>query len=372
MKTANGHEIIQLFESWSPRTFALEGDSVGLQIGQLNRPISKVLVTLDVTIDVIHEAIDQNCQLILAHHPPIYRPLQNLRTDTPAGKMMELCIKHDLAVYAAHTNLDVAQGGVNDLLAEALQLQQIKVLEETFAETLMKLVVFVPTTHATQLRDQLALAGAGKIGQYDSCSFSSKGIGRFQPLDGATPAIGEMNRLEVVEEEKIEVVFPSSKQSKILKTMYAHHPYEEVAFDLLALEAKTNQQGIGRIGVLSQPMSLDSFAKKVKEQLGVPFVRVVGEGATEISKVAVLGGDGNKYIHKARRAGAEVLVTGDMYFHTAQDAQAIGLSIVDPGHHVESIMKKGVSEKMNQLCENLKYTCNFIPSSLSTEPFRLL
>ncbi|WP_075618106.1 Nif3-like dinuclear metal center hexameric protein [Paenisporosarcina indica] len=372
MKTANGYEIIQLFESWSPKSFALKDDSVGLQIGQLNRPITNVLVTLDVTMDVIQEAIDQNCQLILAHHPPIYRPLQNLRTDTPAGKMIELCIKHDIAVYAAHTNLDVAPGGVNDLLADALQLQQIKVLEETFAETLMKLVVFVPSTHGTRLREQLALAGAGKIGAYDSCSFSSKGVGRFKPLDGAKPAIGNIHQLAEVEEEKIEVVFPSSEQSRILKAMYAHHPYEEVAFDLLALESKTKQQGIGRIGVLRHPLPLDSFAENVKNQLSVPFVRVVGDGGTEIRKVAVLGGDGNKYIQKAKRAGADVLVTGDMYFHTAQDAQAIGLSIVDPGHHVESIMKKGVSIKMNQLCENQKYTCKFIPSSISTEPFRLL
>lgn len=372
MKTVNGYEIIQLFESWSPKSFALEGDPVGLQIGQLNRPITNVLVTLDVTVDVIHEAIQQNCQMILAHHPPLYRPLKNLRTDTPAGKMIELCIKHDIAVYAAHTNLDVAPGGVNDLLAEALQLQDMKVLEETYAEDLMKLAVFVPESHASELREQLAMAGAGQIGQYDSCSFSSNGIGRFQPLAGANPTIGEINRLEEVEEEKVEVVFPSSDRSRMLKAMYAHHPYEEVAFDLITLDTKANQQGIGRIGVLKQPMSLDSFAELVKDRLGVPFVRVVGEGGTQIRKVAVLGGDGNKYIQKAKRAGADVLVTGDLYFHVAQDALALGLTIVDPGHHVESIMKKGVSVKMNQLCDHHKYGCTFIPSGISTEPFRML
>jgi len=372
MKTVNGYEIIQLFESWSPKTYALEGDPVGLHIGQLNRPVENVLVTLDVTIEVVQEAIDQNCQLILAHHPPIYRPLKNLRTDTPSGKLMELCIKNDIAVYAAHTNLDVAPGGVNDLLAEALQLQDINVLEETYSEPLLKLAVYVPTLDAPQLRRHLALAGAGKIGHYDSCSFSMKGSGRFQPLDGANPYIGDVNHLEEVEEEKVEVVFASSKKSKVLKAMYANHPYEEVAFDLWTLESRAEQQGIGRIGSLSQPMTLDSFAAKVKEQLDVPFVRVVGIGSAEIRKVAVLGGDGNKYIQKAKRAGAEVLVTGDLYFHVAQDAQALGLSVIDPGHHVESIMKKGVSEKMNALCGNKNYKCSFIPSSISTEPFRLI
>lgn len=371
MKTANGHEIIQLFESWSPKFFALDDDPIGLQIGQLNRQVQNVLVTLDVTLEVVQEAIDHNCQLILAHHPPIYRPLKNLRTDTPTGKIMELCIKHDIAVYAAHTNLDVAPGGVNDLLAEALELQKISILDETYAESLMKLAVFVPITHSEVLRKQLAFVGAGQIGNYDSCSFSSIGTGRFQPLDGSKPVIGQLNKVEQVEEEKVEVVFASSKKSKILKAMYEHHPYEEVAFDLWPLESKTSQQGIGRIGLLHQPLSLDAFAEKVKEQLKVPFVRIVGDATKSIRKVAVLGGDGNKYIQTAKRAGADVLVTGDLYFHVAQEAQTLGLSVIDPGHHVESIMKSGVSVKMNRLCEENKYDCRFIPSSISTEPFRV-
>ena len=191
-------------------------------------------------------------------------------------------------------------------------------------------------------------------------------------MEGASPTIGEINRLEEVNEDKVEVVFASSKKSRILKAMYKHHPYEEVAFDLWTLETSTNQQGIGRIGQLLHPMSLDAFAANIKKQLNVPFVRVVGNGETMVRKVAVLGGDGNKYIQKARRAGVDVLVTGDLYFHVAQDAQAIGLSVVDPGHHVESIMKMGVSQKMNEMCEQKNYKCTFIASSISTEPFRQL
>ncbi|MCZ8536051.1 Nif3-like dinuclear metal center hexameric protein [Paenisporosarcina quisquiliarum] len=372
MKTANGHEIIQLFESWSPKFYALDDDPIGLQIGQLNRPVQKVLVTLDVTLEVVQEAIDQKCQMILAHHPPIFRPLKNLRTDSPSGEMFALCIKHDIAVYAAHTNLDVAPGGVNDLLAEALGLQEINILEETYAEPMMKLAVYVPTSASEDLRKSLARAGAGKIGNYDSCSFSSTGIGRFQPLEGANPTIGTKNHLEEVNEDKVEVVFPASNKAKVLKAMYTHHPYEEVAFDLWTQDTKTQEQGIGRIGSLEQPMSLDAFAQRVKDRLSVPFVRIVGEAGANIRKVAVLGGDGNKYIQKAKRAGADVLVTGDLYFHVAQDAQALGLNVIDPGHHVESIMKKGVSEKMNGMCKEKKFDCTFVASKISTEPFRIL
>lgn len=372
MKTANGHEIIQLFESWSPKFFALEDDPIGLQIGKLNLPIKNVLVTLDVTLEVVQEAIDQKCQMILAHHPPIFRPLKNLRTDSPSGEMFALCIKHDIAVYAAHTNLDVAPGGVNDLLAEALGLKQINILEETYAEPMMKLAVFVPTSSSEDLRKSLASAGAGQIGNYDSCSFSSTGKGRFQPLDGSNPFIGTKNQLEEVEEDKVEVIFPASQKSKILRAMYTNHPYEEVAFDIWTLDSKTQQQGIGRIGELERAMTLDEFAQQVKNRLSVPFVRVVGDPTANIRKVAVLGGDGNKYIQKAKRAGADVLVTGDLYFHVAQDAQALGLNVIDPGHHVESIMKKGVSEKMNGMCKEKKFDCTFIASEISTEPFRIL
>lgn len=372
MKDVNGHEIIQLFESWSPKSYALEGDSVGLQIGRLNRAISNVLITLDVTESVVLEAIEKSCQLIIAHHPPIYIPLKHVRTDLPTGRVVEMCIKHDIAVYAAHTNLDVAPGGVNDLLANALELTEVKVLDETYSEQLMKLAVYVPVTDASLLRESLAQAGAGQIGNYDSCSFSSKGLGRFQPLSNSNPTIGTPNQLEEVEEEKVEVVFPSSIRSKIIKVMYATHPYEEPAYDLWRLDIDSKKQGIGRIGILNEAQTLDAFAEKVKTQLGVPFVRVVGNSSSEVKKVAVLGGDGNKYIQTAKRAGADVLVTGDLYFHVAQDAKAIGLSVIDPGHHVESIMKKGVASKMEELCREKNFLCTFIPSSISTEPFRLI
>ncbi|MFX3674406.1 MAG: Nif3-like dinuclear metal center hexameric protein [Paenisporosarcina sp.] len=372
MKDVNGHEIIQLFESWSPKAYALEGDAVGLQIGRLNQPVSNVLVTLDVTEEVVREAMEKNCQLIIAHHPPIYFPLKHVRTDLPTGKVVEMCIKHDIAVYAAHTNLDVAPGGVNDLLAGALELTDVKILEETYSEKLLKLAAYVPVTHANFLREGLAEAGAGQIGNYDSCSFSSKGLGRFKPLVNSNPTIGSLNCVEEVEEEKVEVVFSDSLRSKIIKVLHSIHPYEEPAYEIWKLEIDTEKQGIGRIGKINEFLTLDAFAEKVKTQLGVPFVRVVGKSSSIIKKVAVLGGDGNKYIQIAKRAGADVLVTGDLYFHVAQDAQAIGLSVIDPGHHVESIMKKGVSDKMSELCMEKKFNCTFFPSAISTEPFRII
>ncbi|SOC20915.1 dinuclear metal center YbgI/SA1388 family protein [Ureibacillus xyleni] len=370
MKKPNGSEIIQLFESWSPKKIAcMENDPIGLAIGTLNKEITKVLVTLDVNEKVADEAIEKGCQLIIAHHPPIFRKLSNLRTDTPSGKLYEKLIKNDIAVYAAHTNLDVAEGGVNDLLADALELENREILEKTYHEHLMKLAVFVPDDYADKVRIALSKAGAGKIGNYDSCSFSTNGQGRFRALEGADPFIGNIGEMETTDEEKIEVVFPHSIKNKVLKAMLNAHPYEEPAYDIYTLAVETNIMGLGRIGYLKQPMSLAAFAEHVKNRLNVPCVRVVGNTEETVSKVAVVGGDGNKYIHAAKRAGADVFVTGDMYFHVAQDAQSIGLNIIDPGHHVEKVMIKGVAEKMGQLCSERKLAVQFIQSEINTEPF---
>ncbi|MBD7906842.1 Nif3-like dinuclear metal center hexameric protein [Sporosarcina gallistercoris] len=269
MKNVNGHEIIQLFEEWSPKKLAMEGDPIGLHIGQLNRPVDTVLVTLDVNEAVIDEAVERGATLIIAHHPPLFRPAKHILTDTPQGRMIEKCIKNDLSVYAAHTNLDIASGGVNDLLAAKLGLTELKIIERTSGDS-------------------------------------------------------------------------------------------------------EQEYGLGRIGLLSSSMTLERFALHVKEKLEVPAVRIVGDKNRLIRKVGVLGGDGNKYIYAAKRAGADVFVTGDLYYHVAQDAEAIDLCVVDPGHNVEKVMIQGVAEHMTAACEERHYNVTFLQSRINTEPFTFI
>ncbi|WP_338750152.1 Nif3-like dinuclear metal center hexameric protein [Bacillus sp. FJAT-52991] len=372
MKTANGHEIIQLFEQFSPKKYAMEGDKIGLQIGRLNKPVERVLVALDVLEEVVDEAIANKVELIIAHHPIIFRPLKSIVTSEPAGRMIEKLIKHDIAVYAAHTNLDVAKGGVNDLLAEALQLQEPEVLVPTFEDGLKKLVVFVPGTHEQAVREALGAAGAGFIGEYSHCSFSSQGTGRFQPSAEAAPYIGQAGTLQEVAEVKIETIYPESIEKKVLSAMLKAHPYEEVAYDLYPLGNKGETLGLGRVGKLKESMSLRQFAEFVKDKLDVNGVRVVGELTDQVKKVAVLGGDGNKYFQAAKFKGADVYVTGDFYYHTAHDAMAVGLNIVDPGHNVEKVMKKGTAVKMKALADEKGFNVEFIPSSVHTDPFTFI
>lgn len=372
MKKVNGHEIITLFEQWSPKRFAEDWDPVGLHIGQLNRSVEKVLISLDVNEAVVDEAIEKGANLIIAHHPPIFRPMKHIWTDTPQGRLIEKCIKHDISVYAAHTNLDVAPGGVNDLLASRLCLKDLEVMEPTISDPLYKLAVFCPVEHADELREVLARSGAGAIGDYAGCSFTSTGTGRFTPTAGADPFIGKVGKMEEVAEERIEVVLPGPLRSKVLKSMLAAHPYEEPAYDFFVLDQRTEEFGLGRVGKLEAAMKLGEFAEFVKKALDVPALRIVGDSSKMIRKIAVLGGSGSKYIKAAKRKGADVFITGDMDFHSAQEAELMDLAIVDPGHHVEKVMIKGVARHMEQACKVKGYDVLFIESEIDTEPFRFI
>ncbi len=370
MKIPNGHQIIEEFEKWSPKYLAMENDPIGLHVGTLNKKIERVLVTLDVNDEVVDEAIAKGAGLIIAHHPPIFRPMKSLQTDFPQGRLMEKLIKSNIAVYAAHTNLDVAIGGVNDLLATALGLQNTKVLVPTYEEELVKIAVFVPESHEEAVREAFTKAGAGAIGDYEGCSYTLSGIGRFQPTAKANPHIGKAGKMKMTQESKVEIVVQKNKKDRVIGAMLSAHPYEEVVYDVFTLENKRAVMGLGRVGTLETQMTLAEFAKWTKQQLGVPALRVVGDPNALIKKVAVLGGDGNKYFQQAKRAGADVYVTGDMYFHTAQDAQAIGLNIVDPGHHVEKVMIQGVVDHMSK--QQPTWQCDFLPSQTNTEPFRFI
>ncbi|RJS59714.1 Nif3-like dinuclear metal center hexameric protein [Bacillus sp. PK3_68] len=372
MKKTNGHEIIQLFEQFSPKRYAMEGDKIGLQVGRLNKPVERVLVALDVLEEVVDEAIEKDVQLIIAHHPLIFRPLKSIVTSDPAGRILEKLIKHDIAVYAAHTNLDVAKGGVNDLLAEALELMDTEVLVSTLEEDLKKLAVFVPKDYAESMREALGQAGAGFIGEYSHCSFSTDGMGRFMPGEQTNPYIGQSGQLETVEEVKVETIYPKSLEKAVLSAMLKAHPYEEVAYDIYSLDNEGERLGLGRIGKLKESMTLHEFAEHVKDKLDVKGVRVVGQLTDPVRKVAVLGGDGNKYFQSAKFKGADVYVTGDFYYHTAHDALAAGLNIVDPGHNVEKVMKTGTANKMTALAAEKSFDVEFIPSAIHTDPFTFI
>ncbi|MBU5674588.1 Nif3-like dinuclear metal center hexameric protein [Paenibacillus brevis] len=369
---AKGQTVIQYMEQLAPKHVAMEGDKIGLQLGSLQKDIKCVLTALDVNEAVVDEAIKLGADLIVAHHAIIFRPLAQLQTDTPMGKVYEKLIKHDIAVYIAHTNLDVTDGGMNDWMAEALGIESGEALEDIHTDRLHKLVVFVPKDHHRQVLEAILNAGAGAIGQYSHCSFNMEGQGTFVPGAATDPYIGTPGKLETVEEMRIETIVPESLQKRVIQAMLKSHPYEEVAYDLYPMDLKGRTFGLGRVGKLSEPVTLGEFVERVKEKLDVPFVRVVGDLNRPLRKAAVVGGSGGKYWKASMFRGADVLVTGDIDYHTAQDAQMAGIALIDPGHNAEKIMKAKVSEWLELKLREGKYETKVYASGVDTEPFRFI
>ncbi|GGF78131.1 GTP cyclohydrolase 1 type 2 [Paenibacillus albidus] len=369
---AKGQTVIQYMEQLAPKHLAEEWDKVGLQLGSLHKEITGVLVALDVNDEVAREAIRLGCNLIIAHHAIIFRPLQGIQTDTPMGRLYEKLIKNDIAVYISHTNLDVTEGGMNDWMAEALGIEDGVPIKDIHSEELSKLVVFVPKDHHQKVLDAILNAGAGHIGNYSHCSFNIEGYGTFIPREGAEPYIGESGKMERAEEVRIETIVPRSIRNKVVQAMLKAHPYEEVAYDLYSMDLKGRSLGLGRVGKLKEPVTLRQFVETVKIGLQVDHVRVVGDLDRPIRKAAVMGGSGAKYYNSAIFKGADVLVTGDIDYHTAQDAGLAGLTLIDPGHNAEKIMKVKVTEWMAGKLAEHKYETAVYASGVNTEPFRFL
>lgn len=367
-----GHSIIQILEEFAPKYLAKDDDKIGLQVGTLNKEIKKLMLTLDVLENVVDEAVEKGVDLIISHHPIIYKPLKTLRTDLAQGKLMEKLIKNDISVYVAHTNLDAAENGVNDTLVGFFNLKDVELLEPSYTERLKKLVVFVPETHQKVVLDALAVNGAGWIGNYSHCSFNLAGKGTFMPRAGTNPYIGEEGKLEEVNEFRIETIVPESKQNQAIRAMLNAHPYEEVAYDIYPLDIQGKQYGIGRIGKLEDSMTLKEFSNSVKQKLHIDGIRVTGDLDKKVKKVAIVGGDGNSYVMKSSFKGADVLITGDIYYHVAHEAMAQNLAIIDVGHYIEKFALTSLSDYFEQQFINKKIDTEIIISEANTNPFKFL
>ena len=325
--------IIDQIEQLAPRKLAEEWDNVGLLVGSPSHRVDRVLVALDVTDDIIDYAIEENVQMIVAHHPFLFRPMKQLRTDWAQGAMIEKLIKNDIAVYAAHTNLDIAEGGVNDVLAACIGLTEVETLTVTSRQNLVKLVVFVPKESAEEVRSAIAKAGAGWIGEYSDCAFLADGTGVFMPREGTNPYIGQEGRLERVQEVRIETIMPEEIERRVVRAMLRAHPYEEAAYDIYPLKNTGREYGLGRIGVLTEEMPLGAVIDRIKEVLGVPAVKFTGSPEQMIRKIAVCGGSGSDLIPRAAMRGADLLLTADVKYHDGQKAEENNIAVADAGHY---------------------------------------
>ncbi|MDT2864997.1 Nif3-like dinuclear metal center hexameric protein [Vagococcus carniphilus] len=369
-----GREFIDRLEMYCPLYLAEKGDPVGLHIGSLNRPIKRVMMTLDVRPEVVKEAIDKNIDLIVAKHPPIFRPIKRLVTDDFQTKMYADLLKHDIAVYAAHTNMDIVSPGLNDWFLEMLDVKGKEFITKTHSFNYKKLVIYTPRSHSQLLRNALEKLGVGKIGDnYEACSFTTSGTGRFKPVNEANPYLGEVNELEQVEEDKIEFVFSELIEKEVIEAIKKVHPYEEPAYDIFTLDNLTDDYGIGRIGDLKEAMSLMDFTSKVKKTFNLDGLRLITDTKDkEIKRIAICGGSGEKFYKDALKKKADVYITGDVYYHTAHDMIEDKLSVIDPGHYIEEACKLKFVEMFNNWKQEYQWDVSFFVSETNTNPFEFI
>ncbi len=328
---ATAREITDALEQWAPLSWGEDWDNIGYITGHPEAEIDDVIITLDVTADLVAHA--RPGALVLSHPPPFLpRDFSGLRRDRPVGELLSAAIEKGLVVYTAHTNLDAAPGGTADALASRLGLVDVKPWNDGERATYVKLVVFVPRGHEDEVRTALAHAGAGWIGNYSHCTYQSLGQGTFLPRAGTEPFIGEEGKLEKVEEYRLETIVPSALVGPVIRAMEAAHPYEEVAYDLYPLLNAAEPRAYGRWGRWPQAGSLGQLAAHVISALAWSAVRVAGDVKQPVERVAVAPGAGGGQVAPALRSGAQVLITGDIGYHQVQSALAQGLFIIDAGH----------------------------------------
>jgi dinuclear metal center YbgI/SA1388 family protein len=362
--------IFSLIEELAPLDQAESWDNCGLQVGDAQSVVDKAMLTIDVNVAVAREAVAKGAGLIISHHPLMMKLPKSIDIRQPLGELMCYLIRNDITVYAAHTNLDTAAGGVNSVLAGKLGITNPAVLHQTGLAQLYKLVVFVPVGHEGKVRDAVLEAGAGWIGSYSHCSFMSSGLGTYKPLAGSSPYYGRIGELEQVDEVKLETIVPAAVLKKAVQSMIEAHPYEEVAYDILHLENRAAAFGLGRVGKLAKPLPLREFAGEVRDALGLTTVRMGGIPDSTVKNIAVCGGSGADLWPDALKAGADTIVTGDVKYHTAQDITAAGMNFIDAGHYgTESVILPVLLRYLTGVCGKTGIDVEFLLSKTNTDPF---
>ncbi|WP_165000320.1 Nif3-like dinuclear metal center hexameric protein [Anaerophilus nitritogenes] len=365
--------ITRIMEEIAPSYLAESWDNVGLQIGAFEEEVNKILVCLEVTQNIIDEAIHKKIDIIICHHPLIFKPVTKIKRDDPIQNMIYRLIKHDISLYCAHTNLDVAKGGTSDVLAQMLDLVGVTPLVKTYQEKYLKLVVYVPKDYVDKVREVICIHGAGHIGNYSQCTFRSEGIGTFMPLEGTNPFIGSQRKLEKVCEYRLESIIAKKDLHKIIENMMQAHPYEEVAYDIIPLDNEIDYEGLGRVGQLEENMTLSMFCEKIKEKLNMKTIKFIGNPQKEIKKVGLCTGSGAEFIDHAHKMGCDCYITGDVKYHDAQYANALGMAVIDAGHfETENIICRPLFEMLQNKIKMNQYNLEVLLSDEEINPFKTI
>jgi dinuclear metal center YbgI/SA1388 family protein len=361
-------QVIAALEALAPCHLAESWDNVGLIVGDPGQDVSRAMLCIDYTPQVAAEAGEQRCGLVVAYHPPIFRPIKHL----VAGEVVFDAIRRGIALYSPHTALDVADGGTNDVLADALGLEagsRCPLRPATATARDVKLVTFVPEKDVDRVSQALFDAGAGRIGDYSSCSFRTPGTGTFLGGASTSPAVGQAGRLEVVAEVRLETVVPLSRISDVVRALRSAHPYEESAFDLVQLAAPPSGLGMGRIGEYASPVDRQVLFERIRQALGVSRMLVAGPQDGAVSRAAVCAGSCGDLLDDAIRQQAGLYLTGEMRHHDALRAAAVGMTVVCVLHsNSERAVLRRLAERLERACPEL----SVMVSRRDRDPFSVL
>jgi dinuclear metal center YbgI/SA1388 family protein len=340
-------EIIKYLEDWAPKEIAWQTDNVGIQVGRSSNKVKNIMLSLELTTDVVKQAITKHCNLIITHHPLIFQPIKKLNLNNdPNAKLIEKLIKNEITLFSAHTNLDFTKHGVSFQLAKKLGLKNISFLKNLKSNQ-FKVSVFVPETHIEIVANSIFSAGGGIIGEYSNCSFRSPGEGTFKGSGLSKPAVGSKGKYEKVKEVKLEVLIDSWKLNEVLSAIRTSHPYEEPAYDIYPLENYNVNFGAGAIGNFENELSVSKTLSLILEKLGAKNLKYVLGNQSKIKKIAVCGGSGSDLLSEAINSGADAFVTADIKYHTFQSAQN-KILLIDAGHYETEI------HVLNELQKRLK------------------
>jgi dinuclear metal center YbgI/SA1388 family protein len=341
-------DVTKYLDRFAPPRTAADWDNVGLLVGDPAAPAERVMTCLTLTPPVVEEAVADGVQLIVSHHPVLFRGAKKLTPATPDGRVLLPLLQKGVAVYSPHTAFDNCAGGINDGLARRLALVNVRPLRPRESQREYKLVVFVPDTDLQKVSDALFAAGAGVIGQYEQCSFRLAGTGTFFGTDAASPTVGKKGRREEVSEWRLEVVVPEGKVDAVVAALRSAHSYEEPAFDIYPLRPDAGP-GEGRVGELAESITFGELARRALAQLNASAVQVVGDLKKSANRVAVACGAAGEFLRDARAADADVFLTGEMRFHDCLAAEAAGVGVILPGHYATE--RPGVEDLAGRLAE---------------------
>lgn len=361
-------EITDYLESYAPLVYQESYDNAGLICGIKDMEITSALICLDSTEAVIDEAIANGCNLVIAHHPIVFSGLKKFTGSNYVERVIINAIQNNIAIYAAHTNLDNVYNGVSGKIAEKLGLINTKVLAPSGGNHLKKLVTYCPEDKAEHVRTALFKAGAGQIGNYDECSFSSAGTGTFRAGDGAKPYVGEQGKRHQEKELKIEVVYPVYIESTLVKALLEAHPYEEVAYDLYSITNSNSRVGAGIIGELPAEMEEMEFLKSLKKTMKAEGIRYTALRDKKIKKVALCGGAGSFLLNDAIKSGADIFVSADFKYHQFFDAEN-RIIIADIGHYET---EQYTNELFYEILRKKFNTFALLISKINTNPIKYL